>query len=260
MPYCPDCAIPISADARACPNCLASFAPGQRRPLEHPPDLSQPQSHWPVYGLAVQPAPRAMRWGARLLDTVLVTGVSGVVAFTVMGENPFLFKGMFEYTYQQFANYFVLVGLAFLMVVLTSLAAAATGLHASPGQWVFGLQLQRWDGSEATTAQRWWRTARILLVMAVLLLPGPVIALLIGLSAAMAFATPFVTLDAVLRYRVPDLVRYAAHAVSFVLLGWALWWVVVKVWAHRLDGYRQGLSWLDAATKTTVVRGRGRIS
>jgi uncharacterized RDD family membrane protein YckC len=156
---------------------------------------------------------------------------------------------------QDFTNYFVLVGLAVVLTASSFVLVASPRFRATPGQYMLGLRLVSFSGQEPSPRQVLSRTAlavvRILLVM----LPGPAIALLIGVAAASVLQVPFSTTDKLLvQAGVPQALRYALHSLSFIALIAALWVLCARPLLKYWEQSTRFLTPSDRLSHTTHVR------
>ncbi|KNZ33417.1 MAG: hypothetical protein AD742_05780 [Methylibium sp. NZG] len=86
------------------------------------------------------------------------------------------------------------------------------------------------------------------------MLPGPVIALIVGASVAAVLNIPFTTTDKLLlKLEIPAGVRYAIHGLSFLALFAAVWAIAIRPAIHYFKNAHGGLTKLDLKSGTAHV-------
>ncbi len=158
------------------------------------------------------------------------------------------------FSQQDFINYFILVGLALALVNAAFLPVVHETFRATPAQMLLGLRLRALNGSEPDGSQVRIRWAKAIQHAALVTIPGPLIALLIGALFGAFFNVPFSTADEVLRQAgIPDPLRYGLHGLSFAALFAALWHFVVRPNIEASEREAKGLTALDKKSGTTHV-------
>lgn len=198
-------------------------------------------------------ATRFRRFVAFMLNATILLVL--LVAFArILPEAPPPANAMAFYSPQDFKNYFSLVAAALLLVTLGCAAIFLPILRATPGALLAGLQLVTFDSGPPSLPQvtrRWWSAV---LSVAVLAVPGPLVALAVGVFLSMTFDLAFSTTDDILRrLQTPDLLRMSIHGLSFTLLGAALWWIAVRPAIRMLRSPGPYVSDIDRITSTTYV-------
>jgi uncharacterized RDD family membrane protein YckC len=204
--------------------------------------------------LTMKPADWYHRLAATLVDLALLGAVVKGVAY-LLPEGPPPADAMAFFSKQDFYNYFVLVGTAFFITTVGFVFVAVPAMRGTPGQIILGLRLCSLSGSEPLPHQIRRRWLSALVNVAVLAVPGPLVALLIGVGVANLLEVPFTTTDRVLvASGIPAVLRYSIHGVSFIALFAAIWYVFVHPalkWRERSNG---GLTVLDTLTNSTHVK------
>ncbi|MFY7916223.1 MAG: RDD family protein [Rubrivivax sp.] len=254
MHFCPQCATPVVAHAKACQNCGTTFRPGGFQPVAERPDLSKPDRA--PLELMVRPASWRRRTAALAVDLLLLGGFLWAVAQTLPGGGPPA-DPMSYFSPQEFRNHFVLVGLAVMLTAASFLMVAWPLVRGTPGQYLLGLELRALSGERPSRRQILARMTGAVVRILILAVPGPIIALLIGWTVAEALHVPFTTTDQLLiDAGVPTVARFALHSLSFIALGAGLWFVVVRPVFQLLERFTEGLTLLDLTTRSTHVRRR----
>jgi uncharacterized RDD family membrane protein YckC len=174
----------------------------------------------------------------------------------VLPEGPPPADSMSFFTAQDFFNYFTLVAVAVALTVGAFQFVKVA--HATPCQRLLGLRLVQIDGRPASSAQVNARLRTAIVNLLLIMLPGPVIALLAGLSVAAVLDIPFSTADQVLmKLEIPQTIRYMIHGLSFIALLLGTWKVFVKPAIAFFERANGGLTGLDLRTRTTHVRRGG---
>lgn len=156
------------------------------------------------------------------------------------------------FTGQDFTNYFTLVVVALLATLAVFHAVRFT--RATPGQKLLGLQLVALDGRAPQPEQVNVRRNTALRNMLLIMLPGPIIALIVGGTAAAVLDIPFTTTDKLLlKLEIPKSIRYTIHGLSFLALVAAFWAVAVRPAIHYFEKSQRGLTKLDSKSSTTHV-------
>jgi hypothetical protein len=207
-----------------------------------------------VANLAVNPADWYQRFAAMLIDLALHAAIARAVAY-YLPEGPPPVDAMAFFTAQDFYNYFALVGIAFFATTVGFALVAVPAIRGTPGQVVLGLRLCSLSGGEPLPSQIKRRWLSALGNVALLAVPGPLIALLVGEGAASILEVPFTTTDRVLVVSgMPSLFRYSIHALSFAALFAALWYVVVHPAMKWRERSTRGLTLLDELSNSTHVK------
>ncbi len=201
---------------------------------------------------AIEPlrASRMQRAIAVILDSgILVVSLCLITQFLPAAPPA---TGMALYSAQDFRNYWTLVSAAF---VLTSICYAALGIglmRAPLGHLLMGMKLVNLDGTHPSPRQVFRRWLSAMKVIALLAIPGPLIALVLGILVAGAINVAFSTTDLVLRQLgIPDSLRYALHSISFIALAWAVWLTMLRPMWRLMTSSGPYLSSLDKASSTT---------
>lgn len=256
MHFCPQCATLVDARANTCTNCGTTFRPGGFQPVPERPVMRQAGGK-PLEVL-VHPASWRQRTVALVLDLLLLGAVLYAVGQTLPGGGPPA-DPMSFFTDQQFRNYFVLVGLAVVLTAASFLLVAWPRVRGTPGQYLVGLELVTLSGERPTWGQILARMTGAVVRILILALPGPIIALVIGMMVAGLLHAPFTTTDQLLiDAGVPAAWRLGLHSLSFIALAAGLWVVVGRPLFRALEHFADGLTLLDLTTRTTHVR-RGEV-
>jgi uncharacterized RDD family membrane protein YckC len=204
----------------------------------------------------LQPCRWQRRFAAFLIDLVLLGAALALIGHTLPVSPPPT-QAMAFYGRQDFVNYFTLVVWALVLTSLAFAAAACTVSGATPGQRLLGLRLVSLKGGGRVTTKVWAaRWAAAMVRMLLITVPGPVIALIVGLIAGAVLSLPFQTTDAMLRAAaMPPAARWALHGLSFAALLVALWRLAVGPFIAWLERQEAGLTMLDRATNSTYVVG-----
>jgi hypothetical protein len=158
------------------------------------------------------------------------------------------------FTTQDFVNYFLLVGLVFVLVNLSFARGRGVEYRGTPAQKLLRLRLRSLNDTEPDRIQVLIRWRKAMMHAFFVTVPGPLIALFIGAFFGAFFNLPFTTADQVLREAgVPQFIRYALHGLSFVALFGALWYFVVKPNVEASEREANGLTSLDKKSGTTLV-------
>jgi uncharacterized RDD family membrane protein YckC len=178
------------------------------------------------------PAPHWRVWLSRLVDTTLVVAlIVSAAQFLPTGAPPA--DAMSFYSQQQFNNYFTMVAWAVLAVAILA-ALGFSPLQGTPGDRVAGIRLASLDGTPLQREQIFRRFICNVAAVLLICLPGPLLALVVMLSAGALLKAPVSTADAALiAAGAPNWLRLGIHALSFVALGLALWHFVFKDFTLR---------------------------
>ncbi len=202
--------------------------------------------------MQAKPATWHRRIVAQTLDLCLLGLVLALFA-QVLPDGPPPADSMAFFTKQDFINYFILVAVALLLTVAAFQLVAAT--QATPGQRLLNLQLVTLDGQRPSRKQVNTRQKTALINMLLIMLPGPVIALVVGFTVAAMLNIPFTTTDKVLlKLEIPQGIRYAIHAVSFLALLAGVWAIAVRPTITYFERAHGGLTGLDERSGTVHVR------
>jgi uncharacterized membrane protein YozB (DUF420 family) len=86
------------------------------------------------------------------------------------------------------------------------------------------------------------------------MLPGPIIALIVGVTVAVLLNTPFTTTDKLLlQLEISKDIRYTIHGLSFLALIAAIWAIAVRPAIRYFEKAHGGLTKLDMKSGTTHV-------
>lgn len=200
----------------------------------------------------IRPASWYRRLAAYLVDlSLLATALFSIARHLPKGPPPA--DAMAFYSPQDFTNYFTLAGSALAITAAYAGLLFLKHIRATPGQLIVGLKLVCLDGTEPTQPQVLKRWVASLASISFITVPGPLIALFIGLITAFALRVPFTTADRLLTQTgLPDTVRYALHGLSFLALFAALWIVAIHPAIKYFEEQNEGLTMLDRWTGTTV--------
>jgi ABC-type uncharacterized transport system permease subunit len=195
-------------------------------------------------------------WARRLMAQILDLGILGLLLILLarqLPEGPPPADSMAFFTKQDFINYFLLVAVALALTIVAFQFMKAT--RATPGQMLLQLQLTALDGTEPTSAQIDTRLRTALMNILLIMLPGPIIALVVGGSVAAVLDVPFATTDKLLmKLEIPAGIRYAIHSVSFLALLAAIWAVTIRPVMAYFENLNNGLTRLDLKSGTSHVR------
>jgi len=199
----------------------------------------------------VTPATWNRRITAQLLDLSLLAALLTLIA-KVLPYGPPPVRSMLFFTVQDFIFYFTLVAAAILLIFFAFQSVKVT--KATPGQKLLQLQLTTLDGkapqSEQVNIRRSAAFQNILLIM----LPGPIIALIVGVTVAVLLKTPFTTTDQLLlQLDIPKGIRYTIHGLSFLALIAATWAIAIRPAIRYFEKSQSGLTKLDMKSGTTHV-------
>ena len=197
------------------------------------------------------PAPWNRRITAQLLDLSLLAALLSLLA-QVLPDGPPRVRSMSFFIVQDFINYFTLVAVAILLTFVVFQSVKAK--KATPGQKLLKLQLTTLDGKapqpEQVNIRRSAAFRNILLIM----LPGPIIALIVGVTVAVLLKTPFTTTDQLLlQLDIPKGIRYTIHGLSFLALMAATWAIAIRPAIRYFEKSHGGLTKLDMKSGTTHV-------
>jgi uncharacterized RDD family membrane protein YckC len=178
------------------------------------------------------PAPHWRVWLSRLVDTALAVAMIAVAAqFLPTGAPPA--GPMSFYSQQQFNNYFTMIAWAVLATAILSVLCLSP-LRGTPGDLVAGIRLASLNGTPLQLGQVSRRFVYNFAAVLLICLPGPLLALVVMLSAGALLQAPVATADAALiAAGAPDWLRLGIHGLSFVALGLALWHYVFKEFTLR---------------------------
>jgi hypothetical protein len=199
----------------------------------------------------VTPATWNRRITAQLLDLGLLAALLTLLA-KVLPYGPPPVRSMFFFTVQDFMIYFTLVAVAIVLVFFAFQLVKVT--KATPGQKLLKLQLTALDGKapqpEQVNIRRSAACRNILLIM----LPGPIIALIVGVAVAVLLNIPFTTTDQLLlQLDIPKGLRYTIHGLSFLALLVATWAIAIRPAIRYFEKAHGGLTKLDMKSGTTHV-------
>jgi hypothetical protein len=201
--------------------------------------------------MQIKPASWHRRIAAQAIDLCLLALVLYLAA-RILPEGPPPADSMAFFTGQDFINYFILVALALLLT--TAAFQIMKAIHATPGQRMLNLQLKTLGGQAPNHKQVNTRLITALRNILLIMLPGPIIALVVGTSVAAVLNIPFTTTDKLLlKMEIPQTIRYAIHGISFVALLAAVWAVAVRPALAYFERSRGGLTGLDVKSGTTHV-------
>ena len=160
----------------------------------------------------VDPATRSRRALSACIDLALLA-VSLVLVSRLLPVSPPPVDSMAFYTEQDFRNYLAIVAFAFLNSTIGFVLVAIPGVSGTPGQLALGLEIVNFEGKTPSIRQVAGRWIRAMALIALLAIPGPLIALIIGVVAAGLLHTAFTTTDQMLvRSGVSDAVRLGLHS------------------------------------------------
>ena len=201
--------------------------------------------------MSVQPATWNRRITAQLLDLGLLAAVLVLVA-RILPEAPPPVDLMAFFSLQDFINYFTLVAVALMLVFVAFRSVQST--RATPGQKLLNLQLIALDGSVPQREQVNVRRSTAIRNMLLIMLPGPIIALIIGATVAVALNIQFTTTDKLLlQLEIPKGIRYTIHGLSFLTLSVAVWAIAIRPAILHFERAHGGLTMLDKKSGTTHV-------
>jgi hypothetical protein len=201
--------------------------------------------------MQVKPATWHRRIAAQTLDLCLL-GLALVLLAPLLPEGPPPADSMAFFTGQDFINYFTLVAAALLLTVLAFQIAKVT--RATPGQRLLSLRLTTLGGLAPSHKQVNIRLMTAIRNLLLIMLPGPIIALLVGASVAAVLNIPFTTTDKLLlKLEIPQSIRYAIHGVSFLALLAAVWAIAFRPTLAYFERAQGGLTGLDVKSGTTHV-------
>ena len=200
----------------------------------------------------IQPATWERRLCGLVFDYALLAASLAAIGY-LLPEGPPPADAMAFFSAQDFIKYFVLVGAA---LAITAVAfQLVPWLEATPGQRMVGLRLVSLDGSRPTKQQVSRRKKKALLYIAIIMLPGPLLALLVAAVAAAILGEPLSTADRDLRsLGLPDAVRLSIHGLSFIALAAAVWVGVIRPNFRAKEREARGLTRLDHVTHSTHTR------
>jgi len=120
--------------------------------------------------------------------------------------------------------------------------------------WLTGLEYSGLNGTPPTLSSFRKRLARGVLYTILILLPGPILALIVAAILANVFRVPFTNAAAMLdQLGVPPMAQLAIHSLSFVALFIALIYVFRQV-SHRLKNTTLArVSWFGRKCGSTIV-------
>jgi uncharacterized RDD family membrane protein YckC len=199
----------------------------------------------------VTPAAWNRRVTAQLLDLGLLAALLTLIA-KVLPYGPPPVRSMSFFTVQDFIIYFTLVAAAILLTFFAFQSVKVT--KATPGQKLLKLRLTALDGKaprpEQVNVRRSAAFRNILLIM----LPGPIIALIVGVTVAVLLNAPFTTTDKLLlQLEIPKGIRYMIHGLSFLALIAATWTIAIRPAIRYFEKSHGGLTKLDMKSGTTHV-------
>lgn len=199
----------------------------------------------------VTPATWNRRIAAQFLDLSLLAALLTLLA-QVLPNGPPTVRSMSFFIVQDFINYFTLVAVAIVLTFVAFQSVKAT--KATPGQKLLKLQLTSLDGKapqpEQVNVRRSVAFRNILLIM----LPGPIIALIVGVTVAVLLKTPFTTTDQLLlQLDIPKGIRYTIHGLSFLALMAATWAIALRPAMRYFENSQGGLTKLDMKSGATHV-------
>lgn len=164
---------------------------------------------------------------------------------------------------QDFNNYFILVTACLVLSALRLVPVPGTTFTLSIGDTIFRLTLLRLDGTPLTFISRLKRWLWGLLPLTLVLLPGPIISLLLGVIVANlthgVFTTPADIMD---RAGFPGWLAYTLHGLSFAALAAAVFYLAL-IPAARLSekpGEHDPRTPLDHRSGTTHFSGDAKSS
>jgi hypothetical protein len=199
----------------------------------------------------VTPAAWNRRITAQLLDLGLLAALLTLIA-KVLPYGPPPVRSMFFFTVQDFIFYFTLVAAAILLIFFAFQSVKVT--KATPGQKLLKLQLTALDGKAPQPEQVNVRRSAAYLNILLIMLPGPIIALIVGVAVALLLKTPFTTTDKLLlQLDIPKGIRYTIHGLSFLVLIAATWAIAIRPAIRYFEKAHGGLTKLDMKSGTTHV-------
>ena len=205
----------------------------------------------------VKPAPPSRRALSACIDLVLLA-VSLVFVYQLLPVSPPPVDSMAFYTEQDFRNYLSIVVLTFLNATVGFVLVAIPGLSGTPGQLALGLKLVNFEGKTPSLRQVAGRWMRAMAPIALLAIPGPLVALIVGVVVASLLHTAFTSTDLLLvRAGVSGVVSLGLHGLSFVALGLAIAYMIRSLWNFMTVRKGDVLTTTDQSTFTTVVRRDG---
>jgi hypothetical protein len=202
--------------------------------------------------MKVKPSTWHRRIAAQAIDISLLGTVLYFIA-RLLPDGPPPADSMSFFTKQDFINYFILV--LFAVIVTTVAFQLVKAWHATPGQYLLRMTLTTLDGDVPSPDQVNTRLRTALVNLLLIMLPGPIIALVVGVTAAALLNIPFTTADkALLKLEIPQAIRYSIHGVSFAALAAAIWAIAVRPQLAYFERANAGLTALDIKSGTTHVR------
>lgn len=203
---------------------------------------------------SVDPAPRTLRVLSACVDLALLA-LSLVLVYNLLPVVPPPADAMAFYTEQDFRNYLSLIAMTFVNATAGFACMAVPGLQATPGQFAVGLRVVTFEGKPPSIGQIAARWIRAIGFIALLAIPGPLVAVLIGVVVAGSLGTAFTTTDRLLLSSgIPDTLRLVLHGLSFFALGLALVYMAKRLVNFTIVRQGSTLTSSDKRSLTTVVR------
>jgi len=198
-------------------------------------------------------APLLRRVTAHLIDLVLIVFVLAIFSLFLPVAPPPL-DAMAFYVEQDFKNYFTLVGAWVAIATIVYLLAMSGAIYSTPGMRLVGLRYMGLDGSNPTPLGIGKRFIGAILYSLVVLLPGPVIALLVAVMTHTIFSTPLTTAAKMLdKVGVPDLAQLAIHSLSFIALLVGFVYVYKQISHKSENTHDLTPSWYDKKCGCTIA-------
>jgi len=198
-------------------------------------------------------APFLRRATAHVVDLILIVFLLTIFSLFLPVAPPPV-DSMAFYGEQDFKNYFTLVGAWIAIATIVYLLAMSGAIYSTPGMRLAGLRYKGLDGSNPTSLSIGKRFIGAILYSLVVLLPGPVIALLVAVMTHAIFSTPLTTAAKMLdKVGVPDLAQLAIHSLSFIALFIGLIYVYKQI-SHKSENTDDLTpSWYDKKCGCTIA-------
>jgi len=201
----------------------------------------------------IQTAPFTRRATAHLCDLALLTIVLTVIGLLLPVAPPPM-DSMSFYSGQDFRNYFTLVAIGLSISMVLFLVLILGWAKSTPGMWLTGLAYSGLDGKPPSASSYRRRLIRGLFYTLLILLPGPVIALLVAFLSHAVFSVPFTTAaDMLDKLGIPSMAQLAIHSLSFLALFVALIYVYKQLSHKSSDPKKPKASWFDRKSDSTIV-------
>jgi len=198
-------------------------------------------------------APFVRRAIAHFIDLALIILVLSLLGLFLPVAPPPV-DAMAFYSEQDFKNYFTLVAAWFVIATCIYLLAMFRVISCTPGMWLTGLRYVGLDGGAPTPISIGKRFIGALLYSLLILLPGPIIAVVVAMLTHAIFRTPLTTAAKMLdEIGVPDLAQLAIHSLSFMALFVGIIYVFKQL-SHKDKGSSELTpSWYDRKCGCTIV-------